>query len=149
MTLDDLFENIRRVENKELGAGALAEEIGEAEARLAVKFPSAYRTFLDRCGWARIGYDELYGLGRDVPLHLNLLRNTFAERNEMQPSLPPSLVPIMNDGAGNHYCLDLSRDSNTDCPIIFWDHELEDRQCPERVASSFVDWLGERVERCR
>ena len=47
----------------------------------------------------------------------------------------------MNDGFGNHYCLDVSRMENGVCPVVFWDHEEPDDQETEEVTPDFVAWL--------
>ena len=53
----------------------------------------------------------------------------------------------MNDGGGNHHCLDLSRATTEDAPVVFWDHEHEDgpQQVPSDWAPSFSAWLEVRL----
>jgi hypothetical protein len=45
---------------------------------------------------------------------------------------------MMNDGAGNHYCLDSSKKGG---PVVFWDHELGENQQPKIVFQDFSSWL--------
>ena len=62
--------------------------------------------------------------------------------------MPEYLVPVMNDGAGNHYCLDdTSRLDGGECPVVFWDHEHQDGpdQVPEQVSASFDRWLVDHI----
>lgn len=87
---------------------------------------------------------ELFGLGADVPPYLSLTAMTRSEREEMSPSLPAHLIPLMNDGGGNLYCLD-SRGGG-EPPVVFWDHTAGARQEPAQVASDFTTWLAERVQ---
>ena len=61
----------------------------------------------------------------------------------MEPALLSNLVPVMSDGAGNHYCLNTSVMQNGECPVIFWDHEQGRDQNLGRVAASFDVWLIE------
>jgi len=52
----------------------------------------------------------------------------------------------MNDGAGNHDCLDTRQVKDGDCPVVLWDHEGDDFQKCERVAPSFAAWLGRKLD---
>lgn len=136
-----MFDRIRDFADKDYGCGASDSEIAAAEQSLGVLLPDSYRSYLRLIGWARFSHCELYGLGLDTPPHLGLVNNTVVERNSMEPALPLTLVPLMNDGAGNHYCLDTSATVAGECPVVFWDHEAGTSQCPELMAQSFPNWL--------
>lgn len=133
--------------DKDVGTGASDNDIALVENVLHVKFPHSYREFLLEFGWARFSHQELYGVGTNVPIHLDLIRNAVAERETMEPPLPGYLVPIMNDGAGNSYCLDCSSMSNDECPVVFWDHEERADQKPEVIAPNFHAWLKTLLKR--
>jgi|ERR1043166_489468 cell wall assembly regulator SMI1 len=147
MDIEELQRRIRDFADKDCGAGATPEQVAEAERQLRVTFPPTYRGFLREFGWARFSHQELYGLGRDVPRHLDLLRNTLSERDGMRPALPPSLVPIMSDGAGNHYCLATSEVSGGACPVVIWNHELGEDQQPQVASPTFETWLVDLLDR--
>jgi len=110
--------------------------------------PESYRRFLRDFGWVSIDGDEIFGLGADVPSHLDLVRITQSERTQFRPYLPPHLAPLLNDGAGNHYCLDTRRSSGKGRPVVFWnhEHELAEQQDPADETDDFVTWLSERAE---
>jgi len=127
--------------DKECGAGGTDIEISDAETALGVRFSESFRSFLRRIGWGRFSHQEVYGLGSDTPAHLELIKNTLVEREAMGPPIPSRLVPVMNDGAGNHFCLDTSAFANGECPVVFWDHEQGFSQNPEVVAPSFDTWM--------
>ena len=133
--------------DKALGTGATPRDIANAEEALGVQLPPTYRDFLSEYGWARFSTEELYGIGDSVPSHLELVRNVVAERNEMEPKLPIHLIPILNDGAGNHYCMDASPTQQATFPVVFWDHAMGSNQTPERVNNSFDAWLIELLKR--
>lgn len=141
MTIDHAIEHLRRNGITGRGSGATADEIAAAERRLGTMFPEAYRRFLSHFGYLSVGHIETYGLGVSVPSHLDLVRNTECERSEFEPHLPVWLIPVMNDGGGNHYCLDTSHVIDGDCPVVFWDHEAGIRQSPRTVGDSFCSWL--------
>lgn len=144
MTFDELAEKLDKGPSKTFGRGATEEEINTASARLGVPLEGQYRRFLRRFGWGGISHWDLFGLGSDVPSYLNLSRMTESERTEMHPRIPHHLLPVMNDGAGNHYCLDTRVSGEP--PVVFWDHEAGEAQTPDRVADDFLSWLVEYAE---
>jgi hypothetical protein len=145
MTFHELVELLEKNPTKSFGRGVIEGEINAASAQLGVSLTGSYRLFLQRFGWGGVGSIELFGLGVDVPPYLSLTAMTRSEREEMSPALPRHLMPLMNDGGGNLYCLD-SRVAG-EPPIVFWDHTTGEQQDPPQVASDFVAWLAERVER--
>jgi cell wall assembly regulator SMI1 len=148
MDYHNLSQQLRQDPAVQTGKGATQAEVAEAERSLGVWLSESYRRFLCEFGWASLYADELYGLGGDVPDHLDLVRATESERTQMRPRLRRQLVPLMSDGAGNHYCLDTSRLLSGRCPVIFWDHEheLAEDQQPLEQADDFVTWMAERLQ---
>ena len=147
MSISAMVRCIDSVPDKDFGRGASDREISDAEHALGVRFPEGYKLFLSRFGWAEIGPDVFYGLGTDAPAGLTVVKNAFSERYEARPHIPHHLVPIMNDGAGNNYCLDTSCFRGNECPVVFWDHEHLDGsdQIPTPTAESFDQWIVDRI----
>jgi cell wall assembly regulator SMI1 len=145
MTFDQLRERLQSHGAHALD-GASEEDIQQAEAKLGVVFAGSYRQFLKEFGWADVGHLELYGLGREVPPYLDLVKVTLSERSEMEPPLPTRLVPVMNDGGGNLYCLDLRNEQIAEPPVVFWDHTRGRNQEPDQVAASFTKWMLKELE---
>ncbi len=145
MLASGIRDSIVRLRTAPCGTGASATHIARAEVQLGVKFPSCYREFLALVGWGGIGHYEFLGLGEDVPDFLNLVGITREERELARPAMPHYLVPILNDGAGNHYCLDLRAASEEECQVVFWDHELDETQIPGVESATFESWLRERI----
>src|SRR5262245_39483618 len=132
-----------------VGNCATLDEIRQAEHALGVAFSLSYLRFLALYGWAEIGCFQVYGIGAGVPEHLNIVSNTIGEREEFEPHMPHHLIPVMNDGSGNHYCLDSScANADDEMPIVFWDHESPagESQMPKAVAPTFEHWLYERAK---
>ena len=142
----ELIRRLRSCHEAELGRGATPQEIELAEERLGVEFPESYKAFLGHFGWASLEGLELYSLGEDVPTYLSLVEVTLSERTHMRPRLPNRLVPLMNDGAGNHYCLDVMSREQGECPVVYWDHNLGESQDPEYVARNLEGWLSEELD---
>ena len=147
VTISDMFHCIDGLTDHAPGHGASDQEIADARHALGVQFREDYEAFLSKFGWAMIHGDTLYGLGADVPHGFTVVKNAFSERYEAHPHIPTHLVPIMNDGAGNNYCLDTLHFQDDECPVVFWDHEHDDGpdQTPRRVSLSFDRWLIDRI----
>ncbi len=143
---DELSSLASLLQVKEFGTGASNTDIEAAERTLQVRFSDSFHFFLKRFGWAGLEHLEIYGLGHDVPPHLNLVDAAIRERTGMQPLLPHFLVPVMNDGAGNHFCLDTGEIVRGECPVVFWCHEEGTSQLPQKVAGSFAEWLINQVK---
>ena len=126
---------------RHLGQGATEADVSNAEAALGTKLPESYRAFLREFGWGGVDSWMLFGVGVGIPKHLDLVHMTESERTEAHPHIPTHLIPIMNDGFGNHYCLDTSSLDGGECAVVFWDHEKGARQQPEVVAPKFDVWL--------
>ncbi len=128
-------------------AGASRREIDAASAKLGVEFPAAYGAFLARFGWADVGSDTIYGVGRGVPREASVVANAQWERTKAEPRMRTDLIPIFNDGTGDSECLDLRRASREDSPVVLWSHEHPkgERQSPRRVAASFEAWLKKKL----
>ncbi len=141
----ELTRRLRSFRGAEFGRGATSQQIERAKQQLGVEFPKSYKAFLGQFGWASIDGLQLYGLGEDVPAYLDLVKMTLSERTEMRPRLPSYLVPLMNDGFGNHYCLDVGLREQEESPVVFWDHDLGESQEPEYVARDLEVWLSEEL----
>jgi cell wall assembly regulator SMI1 len=142
---EDVLSRLAAHPASAVGQGAPEAQIANAERQLGVRFDQCYRYFLARCGWATLGSSEFFGLGDDVPPYLNLVGIVESERNEAHPPLPPTLIPLKNDGGGNLYCIDAGRSDTGGSPVVFWDHELGAKQQPEAVAPDFAGWLDEQI----
>jgi hypothetical protein len=127
------------------GNGAREAEITEAEHALSIAIRGSYREFLRIFGWGGRNAFEMYGLGEDVPPYLSLVGITRSERTEMEPPLPPYLLPLMNDGGGNLYCLD-TRIAIVEPPVVLWLHDESVDQVPAIQASAFVAWFARLLE---
>lgn len=147
MTFDSLIHTLESFETKSFGRGAPDEEIDAASRRLGVALRGGYRDFLRRFGWGGVGSLELFGLGPDVPAWLDLVSVTESERSEAHPALPRTLVPLLNNGGGNLYCLEASAPGEP--PVVYWDHTRGEQQVPEPVAPDFSSWLADRLRRER
>lgn len=138
----------------QIAGPAPEKQIARLEKKLGVTFPGAFRSFLASCGAAEIEAQEINGLpGKDEEIGLDLVE--FAEEfREGFPGWPDHMIPIMDDGRGGAFCLDLSAGAGADCPVAYFEHEFaeEDEATGqftfewEQVADSFDAWLKRLAE---
>lgn len=140
-----LYLRLRAWPGAELGSGASAEQIRDAEKALGLALTGSYRRFVEELGWCGVGSMEVFGLGEEAPRHLELVAMTLSERTEMHPRLRVELLPLANDGGGNLYCLDTSV-SGREPPVVLWDHEQDESQTCERCSDCFSTWLSAMID---
>lgn len=141
MTLDQLERILRARDDVVIGEGNPDAAIDLAEVQLDVHFPQELRDYLRRFGYVEVGHREFFGLGRELPSYLDIVRVTQSERTETGCPLPEHFIPVLNDGGGNLYCaLAAGADMSG---IVLWDHAAGPEQVPEPIASSLGEWLIE------
>lgn len=144
---ENTFKALSELPDGERGIGASLQEIRDAEIILGGRLTGSYQVFLRRIGWLDLARLSVYGLGADVPQFLNLLRNVSFERNEAYPALRQELIPISNDGAGNHYCLSLGTPEREEAPVVIWYHDAPEgaNQVVEETDKSFALFLARKL----
>lgn len=143
---DKIVDGLRSFKTTETGCGIDEDEIFRVEKTLDIKITGSYRKFLRKYGWVAVECIEIFGLGADVPKHLNIEKITHSERFDMVPSLDRSLLPLMNDGSGNFYCLNCQNTNSDENTVVFWDHEKDSNQKLELVEVSFSKWFCSELE---
>lgn len=150
-TCEELVALLEEFFGSQNGSGATLPEIAQAESELAVVLPECYRSVIRIFGSLELDSWEIFGLGAGVPTYLNLVHMVKVEREASSGLLDSSLLPIMNNGGGDLFCLDLTTtDEDGDCRVRLWDHETRtiEAEAPELgVADGFCDWLGNETRR--
>ncbi|HSY65956.1 MAG TPA: SMI1/KNR4 family protein [Terriglobales bacterium] len=123
--------------------GATPTEVADSEKLLGIHFPDSFRRYLTSFGYLSFSDDcELYGLGQGVPKYFDLTRRTIEERTILLPNIPTYFLPFLNDGSGNHFCVDLRRET-PDPPVVLWHHEAGTDRSSNFVIESFSKFLVE------
>ncbi|MBK8219294.1 MAG: SMI1/KNR4 family protein [Myxococcales bacterium] len=141
MTFDELEMTLRARHDVIIGTGCKEEVAADAERALGVCFPRELRKYLVQFGHLELGPSEMFGLGEELPEHLNIVTMTMLERGDSGSPVRHDLVPLLNDGAGNLYCVGTSG-AETGC-VLYWDHELGPNQQPKNHATSLAEWIIE------
>ena len=134
---DRLFQLVRSRAD-EIGTACTPSELAAVRSAFDV-LPDDYVAYLGDFGWFTVSSHEVIGFGAGVPAHLDVIRVVTWERDLAQPRMSAGLLPIENNGAGDHYCLDLVAPGH---PVVFWSHDdpLGPGQLPAVVAPSFAVW---------
>jgi hypothetical protein len=124
-------------------------EIDAAEGKTRLKFPRAFRQFLQATAGMQYNGEIVLGVGSraDADEERSLVRVTLREREEGIVPLRPDLIPIQDEGNGDWLCLLPKEDGSADCPVVRWVHDGDKKedQRPERVAPSFRRWLIDKI----
>jgi cell wall assembly regulator SMI1 len=119
-------------------------DIQAAEQQLNCTFPESFKWFQKEFG-AYSGFTDVYGVKPLPAPRQNIVGITMQERHECYPPMPSHLIPSSDDSGGDSYCFDTSRFVNGECPVVFWDHEADEKQIPEQWAINFSAWLEEEL----
>ena len=120
---------------------ATAEEVAGAERALGCELPESYRWFQLEFGQVPNGPVEVYSVGTPGPSESNIVGINLDERRDAYPRLPVHLIAFSDSGGGDLLCFDTSTRQDGECQVVWWDHEGDEGQRPERAAASFLDWL--------
>lgn len=127
---------------------ATAEELAAAEQALGCQLPDSYRWFQLEFGDVMRGPVDIYSVRTPEPSEMNIVGINLDARHETYPRLPAHLIAFSDNGGGDLVCFDTSVRRDGEWLVVWWDHERDEAQRPERAAPSFLDWLeGELRER--
>jgi SMI1-KNR4 cell-wall len=125
---------------------ATPAQIETAERALGSALPESFRQFQLEFGDCQYAPVDIYRVLPAEPPALNLVSINLDARTEMGPRLPSFLIAFSDDGGGNYFCFDTRAASESEAPVVVWDHELDEDQTPDLVAPSFVEWLRRELE---
>jgi hypothetical protein len=120
-------------------------ELTAAEEALGCQLPDSYRWFQLEFGDAVHSPVDIYSVLTPEPSGLNIVGINRGERHDTYPRLPVHLIAFSDSGGGDLLCFDTSIRHDGECPVVWWDHEGDETQHPERAASSFLDWLEQEL----
>ncbi len=142
-----LFREQARTNGRELvPSPATPDEIAAAERELGAPLPESFRRFQLEFGECPHGPVEIYSVRPVEPPAVNIITRNLDARKELYPRLPQYLIAFSDDGGGDYDCFDTRQRVADECPVVWWDHELDEEQTPEPLAPSFLDWLQTRLE---
>ena len=127
-----------------LGEPILDKRLEELEDQIGFNLPLDFKYLLKKHNSFSLGGTEVNGLG--LPFKAASLDQLYYnEHEEVGNPMLKEFLPFSPDGRGNHYCLDLLRLEDNECPIVFWQHDCDYlyREDVKICNNSFTEWIKE------
>lgn len=125
----------------ELGESVFDDRFEKLENQVDYKLPETFKSLLKQYNRISLFGGTINGL--DVNFRDASLDKLYhIEHFEVGNPMPLEFFPFSPDGAGNHYCFDLSTGEDK---VYFWQHdvEYENKTDVELCNNSFYEWIQE------
>lgn len=121
----------------EKGSGSDEQSIVEL-LKIWAPIPDDFLSYLKEFGWANIGPHELYGLGRGVEWHNNIINRAHDlwSGNDIY-KIPSELLPFYDSGGGWFYCFSKMHPENI---VVCWAQEYVDLDEPQPYDETYNSW---------
>lgn len=120
------------------GHPASRELVDQAERFLDLRFPEAYREFLQRWGTLATGPLEFYGIcGNDFVNSSVPDAVWYTDRKRRQLGLPKELIILLDNNGDEYYCLDTGDTQRA--RVVVWDAIA--REVSGVTANSLFDFI--------
>jgi len=124
------------------------DEIKGLEQKIRYELPKEFKNFISNINGFKLLSDILYGIHENNK-SIDLFSNYIWEREYSNNQIWSYLLPIVPDGRGNHYCLDLKTidSKKLKCNVVFWQHDYEYtlEDLPDIESSSFNEFIWEML----
>ncbi|TSD67144.1 SMI1/KNR4 family protein [Inquilinus sp. KBS0705] len=127
-----------------LGPPITDNRLEDFERHINLKLPLDFKYMLSVHNGISLAGVEIYGI--DEALQGSSLDAVYKfEHFEVGHKMPAHFLPFSPDGRGNHYCLNLSKIKDDQCPVVFWqwDFEYESIDDVEECNINFLSWVKE------
>ena len=124
---------------------ATADEVAAAERALECRLPDSYRWFQLEFGDFEQGHPDVFTVRPAERSMGNIVAINEEARENAHPRLPPHLIAFSDSGGGDYLCFDSAAFAGGECPVVWWDHELDETQAPAPAGASFLDWLEQEI----
>ncbi len=141
--LDVWLKKYRKDFYAELNSPALDTDISDLEKNVGFSLPEDYKLFLKWRNGQKEAIATFHPLTNETFMSVDDIADTFKEMKELlhfgdidEDTWKPTWLPIMDNGGGNHTCIDLSPDNYGN--VVAHDHEDDDEHI---VYDSVKDWI--------
>lgn len=127
-----------------LGNNICDERLEQFESEIKFDLPEDFKYILKKHNGFSLSGTQVYGLDKEFRgASINEIYRF--EHHEVDNKMPSYILPFSPDGRGNHYCLNLSKNNNGICPVIFWQWDLKNILIDQREEcnDNFISWVKE------
>lgn len=119
-------------------------EIARLEQLLSVKLPASFKRFLRQYGGGGIGDRSVSGI-EDNNSALERAGTVYGDtlRCRQEHALPPGLVAVLYHDDEVCWCLDTTRFTGEECPVVAYD--VFQRNVDRIIAPNFAAFMTERL----
>jgi antitoxin YobK len=119
-------------------------EIVRLEQLLSAKLPASFKRFLREYGGGGIGDRSISGIEDGNAAHKGV-GNVYGDtlRCRQEHALPPGLVVVLYYDDEVCWCLDTTRFTGEECPVVAYD--VFQREVDRIIAPSFAAFMTERL----
>jgi len=127
-----------------LGDSITDSRIEELEKQVGFELPLDFKYIMSKHNYLSLGGTEVLSIGKEFE-NQSIQSLYLFEHEEVGNPMLKEFLPFSPDGAGNHYCLDLSKLENGICPIVFWQHDYHyDNKAEVEICNpNFYEWIKE------
>lgn len=120
--------------------------LGKFEQTYNLILPNDYKELLKATNGFSLMGEQVFGLFNDKRTESLDANYEYEHLHSLYP-MPDYYIPFSPDGAGNHYCFDVSNLSDTSCAIVFWQsgYPYTKADGPEVTNNSFKNWIKEVI----
>lgn len=128
---------------RELGGSVSDNRFEKLEEQINFKLPKSFKSLLKQFNGISLYGESINGLDEKF-MDASLDRLYHFEHFEVGNPMPLEFFPFSPDGAGNHYCFDLS---TVEDKVYFWQHDIEyeNKDDVELCNNSFYEWIQEAL----
>jgi hypothetical protein len=146
MKITEIYQKVLEFKDKGLDEGKpiVDQRIEEFENKFNIILTDEYKFLIQKHNNISIGGVEIYGIGEEYKG--SSFEYMYKLINEHTwPYFSSNYIPFSSDGAGNYYCLDLTRSNKETCPIIFYQigYNYSSIEDIETCNENFAEWLEE------
>jgi len=142
---EELFDELSKFSDDVLYLGPPINDnrLDQFAKEIGFKLPYDFEYILKKHNGIALLGTQIYGL--DKQLRGSSIDKVYEfEHHEANYRMPLEFLPFSPDGRGNHYCLNLSKLTDEQCPVVFWQWDLDyDFNEVEECNITFVDWVKE------
>lgn len=146
MSIQESYQNLLKFDEilLNLGKPISDDRLEKFEQKIGHDLTAEFKYIMKKHNGLSVSGCDIYGIGEEFKNgSLDKMYDLISKY--YQDFIPKSFIPFSPDGAGNYYCLDLSRSSGDICPIVFYqsNYEYADLTDVETCNNSLEDWINE------